>query len=279
MFDTARWASPSRNRSITIGDARISYVLDGAVQLDPRWLGASVAQAPAPVLGHLDREGYLVGSVGALLIEHDGHRMLIDAGYGSHRVPAEVTPDGLGRLEGGLLTESLHELGVTPDQIEAVAFTHLHDDHLGWAPLFDQARYVVSEAEWAWWRTWGDPAKAETLQARLDVDGSGREIIPGVSVFPTPGHTPGHTAYVLESGGERLIAFGDVMHSPIQFADPRWGSANDSDRAQAVASRHAVIGELSDDKTVGFGGHFADVVFGQVHDDPAGRRLRWHPVD
>ncbi len=284
MFDTARRIRPSRNRSVQVGDVRVTYVADGMVQLDPRWLGLTTAQAVSYGSDWLDGDGYLVGSVGALLIEHGDRRMLIDAGYGSHRVPAQVTPSGLGRLEGGALMDSLRRLGVTTDQIEAVAFTHLHDDHIGWIartatddrPTFEQAQYFTAEAEWSWWRTWGDPRKAAVLDKQLSMVTDGQSVFPGVTAWSTPGHTPGHTAYVVESAGERLVAFGDVMHSPIQLADPQWGSVNDFDRGQAVASRRAVLSELRAHSVTGFGGHFADVVFGSVVSrDDARIGVRW----
>ncbi|WP_034594055.1 MBL fold metallo-hydrolase [Hamadaea tsunoensis] len=275
----------SATRSIMIGDIRVSYVPDGLVQMHPRWLGGAAAQDFAAGTDCLDGEGYLAGSVGGLLVENGDRRMLIDAGFGGNRVPAHLMPDGLGQIEGGRLVEGLRELGVAPGGIEVVAFTHLHDDHIGWAvrgpadrEVFAGAQFFAGEAEWRWWSGAVDPRRAQVLGRRMNPAADGREVFPGVTAWSTPGHTPGHTSYVVESGGQRLIAFGDVLHSPIQFADPRWGSANDFDRTQAVASRQAVIAELSDEKVTGFGGHFADVVFGSLPDN-TGTRLRWQPVD
>ncbi|NUR29485.1 MAG: MBL fold metallo-hydrolase, partial [Catenulispora sp.] len=195
-------------------------------------------------------------------------------------------PEGLGQIEGGRLIEGLRELGVAPGGIEVVAFTHLHDDHIGWAArstpdgreVFAGAQFFAGEPEWRWWSGAVDPRRAALLGRRMNAAADGREIFPGVTAWSTPGHTPGHTAYVVESGGRRLIAFGDVMHSPIQFADPRWGAANDFDRTRSVASRQAVIAELGDEKATGFGGHFADVVFGRLTAVP-GERVPWEPVD
>jgi glyoxylase-like metal-dependent hydrolase (beta-lactamase superfamily II) len=265
---------------VRVGEVRVSYVLDGLVQMNPEWLGGSAPREAAAGAGCLDDEGYLVGSIGALLIERGDRRMLIDAGFGSHHVPAHVTSSAFGRIEGGRLADSLGQLGVAAHQIEAVAFTHLHDDHVGWAVQrtatgdvpFAHARYHVGAPEWASWRGRGDPGKVALFDERLDTVKDGQEIFPGVTAWSTPGHTPGHLAYVVESGGERLIAFGDVMHSPIQFAETQWSAANDHDRTQAVASRRAVVDELAGGRVIGFGGHFADVVFGRVVE------RRWQPV-
>jgi glyoxylase-like metal-dependent hydrolase (beta-lactamase superfamily II) len=285
MLDRSRWARRSAVRSLDVGEIRVSYVLDGMVQMHPHWLGGAEPANFAAGTDCLDGEGYLAGSVGGLLIEHRDRRMLIDAGFGRRRVPAHLMPHGLGDIEGGSLLDSLDQLDVAPGDIDTIAFTHLHDDHVGWATEvtaagsgpYDDAQCVVSEPEWAWWQAAGDPHRVAVLARHLSIARDGQEVFPGVTAWSTPGHTPGHTAYVVESGGHRLIAFGDVLHSPIQFADPRWGSANDFDRTQAVASRRAVVAELNDDKAIGIGIHFADVVFGSLAADD-GSRLRWHPI-
>jgi glyoxylase-like metal-dependent hydrolase (beta-lactamase superfamily II) len=93
--------------------------------------------------------------------------------------------------------------------------------------------------------------------------------------MPTPGHTPGHTAYVIGSGDLRLIAFGDAMHSPIQVDHPEWSAAPDHDPKQAEDSRRRLIAEMSEPHTIGFGGHFADVIFGRV--DPHAEGPAWQP--
>ncbi|MGW0613233.1 hypothetical protein [Streptomyces sp. NPDC002788] len=92
-----------------------------------------------------------------------------------------------------------------------------------------------------------------------------------------PGHTPGHVAYVIASGGRRLIAFGDALHSPIQVTHPEWSAASDHDSAQSADFRRRLVAELQEPGTIGFGIHFADVVFGTVHQD--GDRPVWRPCD
>ncbi|MFF5973789.1 MBL fold metallo-hydrolase [Streptomyces sp. NPDC012769] len=105
----------------------------------------------------------------------------------------------------------------------------------------------------------------------------GEEVFPGVRVRVTAGHTEGHAEYVVTGGGRRLIAFGDALHSPLQVDHPAWSSAFDHDPVTSAARRQALVAELSEPGTLGFGGHFADVVFGRV--DPAGAGPAWIPVD
>ncbi|MFJ1649443.1 MBL fold metallo-hydrolase [Streptomyces sp. NPDC088258] len=196
----------------------------------------------------------------------------------------------IGALHGGDLLESLARAGRTPADIEAVAVTHLHGDHVGWLappllgsdlPAFPQAEYLLTEDEWAARHTMEahgvgkDLIDAMAPKVRTVADG--QEIFPGVTVRLVPGHTPGHTAYVIAAGEQRLIAFGDAMHSPIQVRHPEWSAAPDHDTVQSADFRRRLVAELQEPGTIGFGVHFADMVFGHARHD--GNGLAWHPVD
>jgi glyoxylase-like metal-dependent hydrolase (beta-lactamase superfamily II) len=280
----------ARIRSLHLGDTRVSFVPDGAVQGRPRsWLPDTGDETWAAHPEYLDASGYLVASIGGLLVEHGDRALLIDAGFGPQAVPAQPgSPNG--EIRGGALLDSLAELGRRPEDIEAVAFTHLHIDHLGWAwhpapgaeqPAFARAEYLVAEPEWA------PPDLLEAagttkeiiaaLEPRVRTVPDGQEIFPGVRVRIAPGHTHGHAEYVITSGGQRLIAFGDALHSPIQVDHPEWSYAYDQDPARAADHRRDLVAELEEPGTIGFGVHFADVVFGQVH--RAGGGPAWRPVD
>ncbi|MEU6393692.1 MBL fold metallo-hydrolase [Streptomyces sp. NPDC046939] len=284
-----RLRTPARIRSLRLGDTKISYVPDGDVRLRPRPLFPDTTDevwAAHPEL--LDASGHLVASIGALLVEHGERALLIDAGFGPHRLPA--APDGpRGVIHGGALLENLARLGRAPETIEAVAFTHLHPDHLGWAwrPVpggdrraFAHADHLVSAPEWArrdLLEEEGMGAEVAALAPLVRPVTDGQEIFPGVHVRISAGHTAGHAEYVIAGGGERLIAFGDSLHSPIQVAHPAWSSAFDHDPTGAAAHRRRLVAELREPGTIGFGGHFADVVFGRVREDGDGPV--WHPVD
>ncbi|MBC3990518.1 MBL fold metallo-hydrolase [Streptomyces sp. AC563] len=285
-----RLRRPSELRSLELGGTKVTYVPDGAVQLAPRgWLPDTTEDVWATHPGYLDDAGYLVAGIGGLLVEAEGRALLIDAGFGPRSLPAQ--PDGpIGATYGGALLENLARLGHRPADIEAVAFTHLHVDHLGWAahrapgadrPAFTGADYLVAEPEW----TQRDllaahgtsPETLAALEPRVRTVTDGQEIFPGVRVRFLLGHTPGHTAYVVSGGGRRLIAFGDAMHSPIQIGHPEWSAWSDHDSAQSADFRRQLVAELQEPDTIGFGVHFADVVFGRVR--PGDDGPTWHPVD
>ncbi|MFI9340660.1 MBL fold metallo-hydrolase [Streptomyces sp. NPDC052773] len=287
---SARLRRPGEIRSLWLGDTKVSYVPDGDVRLRPRelLLGSDDAVWAAHP-EYLDDSGHLVASIGALLVERGDRALLIDAGFGPRRLPA--APDGpRGEIHGGALLDHLARLGRRPEDIEAVAFTHLHIDHIGWAshplpgsgrPAFSAADHLVSAPEWAQYAPSAGQGATEEIAAlapRLRTVTDDQEIFPDVRVRITGGHTAGHTEYVITSGGRRLIAFGDALHSPIQADHPEWISAfDDHDPARAADHRHRLVAELAAPDTIGFGVHFADVVFGRVRRDGDGPA--WHPVD
>ncbi|MEU6678663.1 MBL fold metallo-hydrolase [Streptomyces sp. NPDC046925] len=292
---SARLHRPSGIRSLQLGETKVTYVPDGAVQLTPRgWLPGTTDEDWAARPEYLDDTGHLAAGIGGLLVEHGDRALLIDAGFGPQSFPAEPG-SAIGAIRGGALLDNLAALGRSPEEIEAVAFTHLHTDHIGWAwhpapdsdaPPFTRADYLVAEPEWSRRHlleahgTSKEQLAALAPKVRTTTDG--QEIFPGVRVRFVPGHTPGHAAYVItsggrDSGGQRLIAFGDALHSPVQIARPEWSAAPDHDSVQSADFRRRLIGELREPGTIGFGIHFADVVFGRVGTEEG--RAVWQPVD
>ncbi|MFI6865773.1 MBL fold metallo-hydrolase [Nocardia sp. NPDC050406] len=284
-----RLRRPSRMRSIRLGELTITYVPDGAVGLAPRgWLPDATDEDWGAHADHLDDNGYLVAGIGGLLIELGDRAMLIDSGIGPISVPADPENPLIGAIEGGALLENLARLGRTPDRIEAIAFTHLHGDHLGWAahrapdsPVFTAADYLIAEPEWTQRHPSADHAvtadmlAAMTPKVRTITDGE--EIFPGVRALVAPGHTPGHTTFSITSRGHHLLAFGDALHSPLQVRHPHWSSGVDHDRTESARARHHLVDTLATSGDLAFGNHFADVVFGTVERDLDGNTF-WRPL-
>lgn len=152
-----------------------------------------------------------------------------------------------------------------------MAITHRHSDHIGWAahPAFGEILVAAQE-----WEHRDATTTAIAPHVRTVVDGE--EVFPGVRVRVRGGHTPGHTEYVISSGGQRLIAFGDALHSPIQIDHPEWSAVVDHDPVAAAEHRRRLVAELAEPDTIGFGIHFADVVFGRVR--PNGDGPAWQPL-
>ncbi|MEW9551123.1 MBL fold metallo-hydrolase [Nonomuraea sp. NPDC050783] len=290
-YDRARLSSPPRPRSLRLGELTLTYVPDGLVRLKPGgWLPAATAADWRVHADHLDGDGNLVAGIGGLLVERGERALLIDTGFGPESHPDDPANPYLGPLYGGDLLDGLRRLGRDPGQVEAVAITHLHTDHLGWswstepgadAPPFAHAPHFVAAPEWERRDlavAGGTPAeRLAVLAPAVRPVADGEEIFPGVRVSFAAGHTAGHTAYTITGGGRRLIAFGDALHSPVQVTHPEWSCGIDHDPAESARHRRRLVEELSRPGTLGYGGHFADVVFGRAERRPDGR-LTWVPV-
>lgn len=281
--DDARLHRPAGLRSIWLRDGvRVSYLPDGVSPLAPAVLPSAPPDFWQAHPEYLDADGHLVTSIGGLLVERGDRALLIDAGFGPH---SGSSPPIVAPWRGGQLPTSLRRVGRDPDEIDAVAFTHMHDDHIGWASprslidgqvLFGRAEWLVTGPEWEANRTDEDGTeRLAEAASRLRTISDGEEVFPGVTTVLAPGHTRGHAAYVIDAGGVRLVVLGDAVHSPAQVGHPEWTVIFDSDADRAEASRRRLL-DLAGKATVGYAGHFADAVFGRPEPHPTG--LRWQPL-
>ncbi|WP_433678316.1 MBL fold metallo-hydrolase [Nocardia sp. CA-119907] len=279
------YTRPATTHCRQFGDHRITYLPDGVALLEPQaWLPTCEDQIWAEHAHLINADGYLVASVGALLVEYGNRALLIDAGFGPLAIP---TPFGL--LRGGRLLDSLAAVGKSTADIELLALTHLHLDHIGWlwqsspgtstSPFVD-VPVLVGNTEWDQRdlavADGASPAMIDILAAQVRTIGDDEEIFPGVHAMATPGHSLGHLAYTITSPGHRLIAFGDAMQTPLQITHPELTAAVDDDPAASVATCHRLIDELATPGVLGFGLHFADVQLGRVSAHPDGYRT-WQP--
>ncbi len=184
-------------------------------------------------------------SVNAFLINTGSKLVLIDTGTG-----------GKAAASAGVLLANLAAAGYKPEQIDEIFITHNHGDHLGGlttkegAVVFPNATVHLGKAD-----ADADSAKstlapyaAAKKLATIEADG---EIVPGVRAWATPGHTPGHTSYVVESQGQKLIVTGDLIHvAAVQFDDPSVTINFDSDSASAAVQRQKVFSAAAADGTI-----------------------------
>lgn len=228
----------------------------------------------------LDADGKVVMSLGALLVRTAAGRVtMVDLGWGpTSRVLGGE--DETGGLEGGALLDNLAGLGVRPEDVDSVVFSHLHADHTGWIVdpadrtrrAFPNAEHYVSEAEWTYWKEeapvgQGPGPTAEQLAAlgqQVSFVEDGQSPVPGIDVVATPGHTPGHLSFVLSSGSERALVLGDAVHCPVEMEEPDLYFVTDVDPALAQRTRRHIEEELSKPGTVAAAPHFPDLVFGRL---------------
>jgi glyoxylase-like metal-dependent hydrolase (beta-lactamase superfamily II) len=276
-------ARPVDVQRLQVGDTRLSHLADGYHRCDP--VTSIVGSDADHWREHehlLDDQGRLVMSMGSLLIETpDGTRALVDLGFGPRTL---VLEDRGMDFWGGRLLASLAAVGLSPDDIDLVLYSHLHLDHVGWTTglgdrlTFPNARHVMSTAEWEHWTgapMLGGPSETDVsaLPDRLELVDGEVEVVPGIVMLPTPGHTPGHCSFAVVDGPHRAVILGDAVHCPVQITHPEWNYAGDIVPAAALRSRAALVAELERPDTVAVGAHFTEAVFGRVLADEMPRRV------
>jgi glyoxylase-like metal-dependent hydrolase (beta-lactamase superfamily II) len=189
-----------------------------------------------------------------LLRDPAGRLTLVDTGIGGVDSPASSWAPVPGTLPGELAAA-----GVTPAEIGTVILTHLHSDHAGGAvadgrPLFENARYVLQQAEFDAARGPMLDQVVTPLKGQLQVVDGDAEIAPGVRVHLTPGHTPGHQ---IARVGD-LAMTGDLVLHPVQLDDPAVRYLYDDDPDRAAATRAEVLAELRAEHAILATAHFSE---------------------
>jgi glyoxylase-like metal-dependent hydrolase (beta-lactamase superfamily II) len=248
-----------------IGDIVVTAISDGYVDA-----AYDMMREIAPG----DAEGILRGafrpappriSVNCFVIHSAGRVGLIDTGFG---VSMGAT--------GGWLPRNLALAGVDIGTIDSVILTHMHPDHSNGLTApdgsanFPNAELVVSEIDVKHWHDDGAMSIASErhrirffmgareqikpyLNRRRDNKG---EVFPGVTAVPLYGHTPGHTGYMVASGGQSLFIWGDIVHIPdVQVVRPDVYVDPDSDHAAAVATRRRTFDMVATDRLLVAGAH------------------------
>ena len=274
---TTPWASSARASEFELGSAKILTLSDGQMSLPfDRVIAGDLKPEVKAFL--MENEISLEGRTSDLNLTllRDGDRtVLFDIGSGSNFL------DGTGTL-----LDSMDELGVDPEEVTHVVFTHAHPDHL-WGVLDDMddptlpnAQYMISDVEWDYWT--GDKATKELPEELLSFAAgakrylsaiennitqfkAGEEILPGIQAVASHGHSPGHTSFEVRNGSESVMVVGDaIAHELISFAKPDWYAGSDQNKAEGAATRVKLLDRLTADKTRMIGYHLPDGGFGHV---------------
>jgi glyoxylase-like metal-dependent hydrolase (beta-lactamase superfamily II) len=285
--------APAAARVVTysrrIGEIEVITLLDGYFLLEQAWVTAldpaliveglassaldSSAPVPLPITGYLIRQGDSL--------------TLIDAGAGGSLGPTA-----------GNLAATLVGVGIAPEAVTRLVFSHLHPDHIGGAlsgdaPTFTNATVHVSSIERAFW---SDPANAsavpdamkpwfdlagQVLAAygdRLETFDGDADLGGGVTAVAMPGHTPGHSGFRVSSGPAQALLWGDsTAIASLQFAHPDAGIVFDTDGVQGAITRRRVLDMAVADKMLVSGTHMPFPGFGHV--DQKGEAYAWVPEE
>ncbi len=234
----------------------------------------------------MDDEGNALLSIHGLVVESGGHTILVDTCIGEN-APPDIP---LGGGDSPFL-ENLSAAGFQRESIDFVLCTHLHFDHVGWntmhvdgelVPTFPNARYLFARQEWEHWKSQEEPGFAATFRDTVDVimDAGLADLVDGdhrltdeVWLEPTPGHTPGHVAVRIRSGGEEAFITGDLTHHPVQWAEPDWAMGADSDSREAARTRERLLREHTGTGMLVIGTHYAPPTAGHLVRRDGGTRF------
>lgn len=276
--------SPAAFQHIRVGDIDVFALLDSRIS-GPRALfpdaekpGADTSFGPGP----------FVIDVNCFAIRTGGKLYLVDAGSGPWRG------------EPGQLLPAMRAARLDPAEVDAILMTHMHGDHAGGlttpeGAAFPKAELRLAEDEAEFWSDPGLPARApERMQATIATAQrsfaayEGRttpfawdsEVAPGVTAVALPGHTPGHTGFRIESGGEHLFIWADIVHAAaVQFPHPDWTIVFDIDGRQAAETRARIFAQCAAEGTRVAGSHLPFPGIGNVRATDAGFAWLAEPLD
>jgi glyoxylase-like metal-dependent hydrolase (beta-lactamase superfamily II) len=274
---------------VMLGDFEVTALSDGTVDLDVAKLLAEPTARTSAALARSFVASPLETSVNAYLINTGSKLVLIDTGAGTLFGPT------LGRL-----MANLRAAGYQPEQVDDIFLTHMHPDHVGGLSsngmlAFPNATIHADKHDSDFWLSQAnlDKAPADSkgffqgamasvnpyvaAGKYLPFDGDGA-LVPGIRALASHGHTAGHTSYVVESRGERLIVVGDLVHvGAVQFDQPSVTIGFDSDPKAAAMARDTVFKEAAKEGALVGAAHLQFPGLGHLR--AAGKAWQWVPVN
>lgn len=274
---------------LKIGKVDVIAVNDGAAAFDMLGVVAEDKRETAiRVMAKSLVKSPIFASVNAYVILLGGRTIMIDAGTGD-----------LFGVKLGKLVDSLRAAGIQAEAITDILITHIHPDHtgglvMGGKRLFPNATVHINRKELDFWT---DPASGEKLEGpnkeffrqvartvgpyvgsgQVKTFEGGTEVVPGIRSLPAYGHTPGHTFYVLEDGGQKLVFMGDTVHAPdAQFENPSITVAFDVDQKAAAATREQAFANAAGEGYLVAFDHVYFPGIGRLKKDNVG--YRWLPI-
>ena len=277
--------------TISLGAWKIHAIQGGAQALDG---GAMFGVVPKPLWERripADARNRIPLGMRCLLVEHDVGLVMIDNGAGNKETEKfhdiygieNTGADGRTLIEDGIIS-----LGHRLEDVALVIDTHLHFDHAGGntfrdrdgriLPSFPKARYVVQRGEYEWAKRPNErtaasyfPPNFEPIKERglFDFVDGDREIVPGIRVVRTPGHTPHHQSVVLESEGERAFYPADLVPTSAHLPLP-WIMGYDVEPLVTLETKRTYLRQAAEEKWLVVFEHDASVAWGRVvHDGKA----------
>ena len=258
--------------SMRVGDVEVQGLSDGILKTSLDFIIGMERAVADRLVGGTDN-GSLTIPVNNFLLRRGDKVIMIDAGAGNTMQPT------LGKLP-----DNLRAAGIAPSAVTHIVMTHLHPDHANGLvddagnPHYPNAEIVVHQTEADFWLRNdgpGDEDRVKGNRARTRVNlkpylerirrvRDGQDFM-GFAPVLAPGHTPGHTCWMLAARGGGFMAFGDVVHlSAIQISHPDAALTYDLDKDQAIQSRKRILDMVATDRLAIAGAHVNAPGFGYV---------------
>lgn len=276
-FATLSGYASTSMASVKVGFVQIDVVSDGSLTLPGSFIFDPMPKDElAPILEkHNQSVDQLTPPCNVTLMRSDDRTVLFDVGSGPDFAP-----------NSGVLLDSLDALGVAPEDVTDIVFTHAHPDHL-WGllddfeePLFPEASYMIGKTEWDYWMNpntvdaigearasfaVGAQRRLAMIEDNIAFFNDGEEIMPGVAARKSFGHTPGHMAFEVASGSESVMIIGDAIgNHHVAFERPDWASGSDQDQGTAAKTRGSLLDQLASSKMQVIGYHLKGNGLGRV---------------
>ncbi|MEQ5841214.1 MBL fold metallo-hydrolase [Paraburkholderia acidicola] len=265
-----------------VGDFTITAISDGYLTASLDFLSNIDPHEASRMQSEAGQSEPSAVHINCYVVRGAGHTVLVDSGAGGIK------------QWGGRLRANLSLAGVEPSEIDTILLTHAHPDHVGGLVdraghiAFPNAELVVHQREVGFWQDDGNLSRASErargnfLIARRVFEGyrdrlrpfDEGDVLPGIRAMPLPGHTDGHTGYLLESCDQSLLVWGDIVHFPhIQIERPDVSIAFDQDASLAATTRSRLLDRVSADGILIAGMHLGEAGFARIRRTSAGYGL------
>jgi glyoxylase-like metal-dependent hydrolase (beta-lactamase superfamily II) len=254
-----------------VGEIEVTAIYDGIWRKphDPAFIAnATVDETKAALAAAGLPTDFMPIPLTVVVLKINDRLIMMDAGSGVGQWQANATH----------LPANMAAAGIDYKKIDTIMISHFHPDHV-WGlmekgtntPVFPNAELVVNATEFNWWT---DPSRLEKLPAGRKPAGKRiadnfskwknwklandrAEVVPGIQIIAAPGHTPGHSVYLIDAGAEQLMVSADTMYVPALLAPhPEWQGSYDQDGPMAIATRHKLIDQVIADNIRICGSHF-----------------------